>query len=126
MLSLLFLLVSCSDKNPDAPPAPIKVITAGMITNAMTSAITVTFTCNNSEAVKKDVEMRVKEWFGLPENKEKGIVGTLCATAVQAIIPLVFGSVTNIATKPEWGCTGKNVSDASAKLAGLACSFIPV
>jgi len=128
-LAIVFTLAfSCGPSDPNTPPSNVKIYTAGMIANAMSSATITTLSCANADLVKSDIKAKVDAWFGLPQNKDiqKGILGSVCSATVSAILPMVFGSLTAITIKPEWGCTGKNVSDVTTKIASLACSFIPI
>lgn len=129
MLILVFTLAfSCGPTDPNTPPSNVKVYTAGMIANSMATATITTLSCANADLVRSDIKAKVDAWFNLPANKDiqKGILGSVCAGAVNAILPMLFGSLTSITVKPEWGCTGKNVSDVTTKIASLACSFIPI
>jgi len=129
MLTIVFTLAfSCGPTDPNTPPSNVKVYTAGMIANGMSTAIISTLSCANTDLVKSDVKTKVDAWFGLPQNKDvqKGILGSVCSATVSAILPMIFGSLTAITVKPEWQCTGKNVSDVTTKIASLACAFIPI
>lgn len=128
IISLLFLSVSCT-QDPTKPPSPAKVYTAGMIAKGFTQGtITVFGPCENEEKIAPYWDTKVNGWFGLPENKsmQKGILGSACAAAASAIIPYAFGSLTNAVVPKEFGCKGENSGKAMAKLASMACSFIPL
>ncbi len=112
----LFSSVSCTEKN--------KQVTADMVSGSLSSAVIASLSpCSNPDLVRKDIGNAVNGWFNLPQNK--GIVGEVCKMAVNATIPLIFTGTTMM-VKPEWGCTGKTSSDLISKLAGMACSAIPL
>lgn len=128
MFTLLFFSISCT-QDPTKPPSPAKVYTAGQFAYALEKAtLAVGSPCEHPELIKPYWDKKVGAWFGLPENKEnqKGIVGTLCATAVNAIVPYAFGSLTSATLPKEFGCTGQNTGNAIAKIGAVACSFIPL
>lgn len=118
MSLMIFSFVGCGDS-----AAPVKQVTADMVSGALSSSVITVLSCENSTLVKSDIGNMVQNWFGLPQNK--GIVGSICTMAVNAVIPMIFTGST-LLVKPEWKCTGKATADLTTKLAGMACGLIPL
>lgn len=128
-LLLVLVFVSCGPSDPNTPPSPAKLYTAGMISSAMEKAtLAVGSPCSHPELIKPYMDKKVGAWFGLPENvnQQKGILGAMCSSVVSAIIPMAFGSLTSATIPKEFGCTGANAGNSVAKIASMACSFIPL
>ncbi len=129
VMSLFLLLASCGPTDPAKPPSPAKLYTAGMLSMGLEKAtLAVGSPCAHPELIKPYMDAKVNAWFKLPENanNQKGILGSLCSTAVSAIIPLAFGALTNATIPKEFGCTGANAGNSIAKIGSIACSFIPL
>lgn len=129
LLAMLLTFSFACTQDPNTPPSPAKLYTAGMISTGLEKAtLAVGSPCAHPELIKPWADAKVAAWFKLPENasQQKGILGAMCSSVMSAIIPVAFGSLSDATIPKEFGCTGQNAGNAVAKIASMACSFIPL
>lgn len=113
-LALIALVaVACSNAT--------KMVTADLVSSALSTATVTALDCTGTDAVKADVTTAVNKVFNIQSTEtEKGIVKDLCKTVVAEVVPTLIGT----AVPATWNCKLAKLDNAATVLAESACANI--